>query len=183
MRIQSREKMRFTLPGALQGARQSLPLVFGVFSYGAVFGMLSRQAGLSLGDAALMSGLVFAGAAQFVALGLWITPLPMVAIVLTTLVVNLRYLLMGAALRPWFSELSSPKVYGSVFFMGDESWAMAMREFTAGGSNGAFMLGSGAAQFIAWLSATVMGYALGTVIEDPARWGLDFIFVATIIAL
>ncbi len=183
MKIQPHEKINFTASGAIKGARQSLPLVFGVFSNGAVFGMLARQAGLSLGEASLMSGLVYAGASQFMALGLWIAPLPVITIVLTTLVVNLRHILMGAALRPWFSGLSPLKSYGAVFFMGDESWAMAMREFAAGGRNGAFMLGSGVAQFIAWLSSTVMGYALGAVIEDPARWGLDFIFIATFTAL
>ncbi len=183
MRIQSQEKISFSASGAVQGMRQSLPLVFGVFSYGAVFGILARQAGLSLGEASLMSGLVYAGASQFVALGLWIAPLPVITIVLTTLVVNLRHILMGAALRPWFAELSTLKTYGSVFFMGDESWAMAMREFAAGGRDGSFLLGSGVAQFIAWLSSTVSGYTLGTGIKDPARWGLDFIFIAVFTAL
>jgi hypothetical protein len=61
-----------------------------------------------------MSALVLAGAAQLVAVELWEAPLPVVAIVATTLVVDLRYLLMGASLRPWFEELSVPRAYGSV---------------------------------------------------------------------
>ena len=44
-------------------------------------------------QALLMSNLVFGGGSLFVTLSLWVAPLPVVAIVLTTLVVNVRYLL------------------------------------------------------------------------------------------
>src|SRR5215470_13566054 len=96
------EKATFTRRGLLDGTRMILPLALGAFTYGAVFGVLARQAGLSVLEALLMSGLVFAGASQFVALGLWTAPLPIVALISTTLIVNLRHVLMGAALRPWF---------------------------------------------------------------------------------
>jgi 4-azaleucine resistance transporter AzlC len=145
--------------------------------------VLARQAGLSPLEATLMSGLVFAGAAQFVALGLWTVPLPVVAIVLTTLVVNLRHVLMGASLRPWFARLSARKAYGSVYFMVDESWALTMRELAAGGRDVAFLLGSGLLLFGAWLASTLAGQLLGAVVRDPARWGLDFAFTAAFVAL
>ena len=98
----------FTRAGALAGARRTVPLGVSAFAVGAVFGVLARQAGLGLPEALLMSALVFAGSAQFVALGLWATPLPVLAIVLTTLVVNLRHVLMGAALRSWLARLPAP---------------------------------------------------------------------------
>ncbi len=52
--------------------RQSLPLVVSDFAIDLVFGVLARQAGLSLMQAHLMSGLVFGGGSQFVALSLWV---------------------------------------------------------------------------------------------------------------
>jgi 4-azaleucine resistance transporter AzlC len=130
-----------------------------------------------------MSGLVFGGGSQFVALSLWVAPLPVVAIVLTTLVVNVRYLLMGAALSPWFAQLPLLKRYASVFFMVDESWAMAMSEFASGGRDTAFLPGSGLVLFLAWVSATVIGQTVGAAIQNPARWGLDFAFTAMFVAL
>jgi predicted branched-subunit amino acid permease len=45
------------------------------------------------------------------------------------------------------------------------------------------LLGSGLALFIAWLGATASGYVMGTLVQDPARWGLDFAFPAVIVAL
>jgi predicted branched-subunit amino acid permease len=89
--------------------------------------MLARQAGLSTLEALLMSGLVNAGSAQFVALGFWHAPLPILQITAMTLVVNLRHVLMGAAVRPWFARLAILPTYGSLFFMGDENWALSMR--------------------------------------------------------
>src|SRR5690242_2303149 len=114
------ERATFTRTGILRGVRQTLPLAVSALVVGGVFGVLARQAGLSLPESSLMSALVFAGASQFVALGLWTGPLPVVTIVLTTLIVNLRHLLLGAALRPHFSRLSPLKTYGSAFFLVDE---------------------------------------------------------------
>ena len=53
------------------GARACLPVAISVGAYGVVWGVLARGAGLSLLEAMLMSVLVFAGSAQFVALDLW----------------------------------------------------------------------------------------------------------------
>lgn len=183
MRATASSHLGFSSAGLLAGARRSLPLALSVFAYGLVFGVLARQAGLSVLEAALMSGLVNAGSSQFVALGLWHTPLPIGTIVFMTLVVNLRHILMGAALRPWFAELPTAPKYGSLFFLGDENWALTMRDLDSGGRDAAFLLGSGLPLFAAWGSSAVAGALLATELADPARWGLDFAFAATFIAL
>src|SRR5918992_4695256 len=103
--------------------------------------------------------------------------------VLTALVVNARHLLMGAALLPWFGGLPRSRVYGSAFFLNDESWALTMQDLRAGSGNGAFLLGSGLALFLAWVGATAAGRVAGAAIEDPTRWGLDVAFTAVFAAL
>jgi len=178
------EKVTFTLSGAIRGARRTIPIAISAFAIGIVFGVLSRQAKLSIVDAMLMSSLVYAGASQFVALSLWtVVPLPVTTIILTTFVVNLRHLLMGASLRPWFSQLPPWKVYTSVFFMVDESWALTMSDFAAGGRDAAFLLGSGLILFVAWVISTLIGQVAGSSIQNPAQWGLDFAFTAVFTAL
>src|SRR5215210_3960572 len=129
---ETEEPVTFTLSGALAGARRCVPIAISGFAIGLVFGTLAGQAGLGAVEAASMSALVFSGAAQFVVLELWTAPLPVATIVLTTLVVGLRHLLMGAALGPVFSKLPRLKAYGSVFFMADEKWALTMGEFAKG---------------------------------------------------
>jgi 4-azaleucine resistance transporter AzlC len=171
------------LSGIKAGIQRSLPIALSIFTYGVSFGVLARQAGLSLVESFLMSSLVFAGASQFVALELWYSPLPIATLILTTLVVNLRHVLMSAALSPWFLKLPSWKQYSYFFFLNDETWALTMGEFAKGKPNAGFLLGSGLTAFIAWLSATVVGQMLGSTIADPAKLGLDFAFTAVFIAL
>src|SRR5690606_22019569 len=67
----------------LLGARVMAPIAVSIAAYGLVWGVLARQAGLSVSEVALMSALVFAGASQFVALEMWSPEaLPVGAIVL-----------------------------------------------------------------------------------------------------
>lgn len=56
-----------------QGLVQTAPLAASVFTYGLVFGALAQQAGLSTPEAPMMSALVFAGSAQFLALVTYLT--------------------------------------------------------------------------------------------------------------
>jgi 4-azaleucine resistance transporter AzlC len=174
---------RFSFAGVGRGFRRCLPISLSVFAYGMVFGVLARQAGLSLVESAFMSGWVFAGASQFVALDLWVSPLPVPAVILTTLVLNLRHVLMGAAVYPWFSSLRPRQVYPTLYFMTDENWALSMRHYAAGERDGGFLLGSGLAIYLSWFSAAVVGQMLGASIPDPARWGLDFAFTAVFAAM
>ena len=125
-------RVTFTQSGVLKGARLTLPIAPSALAWGVVFGILARQAGLSLAEALLMSGTVFAGASQLVAMELWRAPLPVLEILLTTLIINLRHVLMGAALHPWFTHLSAAQRYGSAFFITDESWALTLNELERG---------------------------------------------------
>lgn len=175
--------MAFTLAGAVAGARQSVPLALGSAAYGVVFGALARQTGLAPAEALAMSGLVVAGAAQFVALEVWTTPVPVAALLLTTLIVNARHLVMGAALRPWFGRLPARQAYPALFFLSDESWALTHRALASGGRDGAVLLGSGLLLSVGWLAGTATGLAAGARIGDPARWGLDFAATAVFAAL
>jgi 4-azaleucine resistance transporter AzlC len=171
------------LAGIGEGFFACMPLALSAFAYGIAFGVLSRQATLSLLESALMSGLVFAGASQFAALGLWAAPLPIAALILTTLVINLRHLLMGAALAPHLAGVPRWKQLLSAFFITDESWALTMGRFARGSRNSSFLLGAGIALMIGWVGATIVGQLAGSVVGDPARWGLDFAFSAVFLAL
>ncbi|ELY95997.1 AzlC family ABC transporter permease [Natrialba taiwanensis] len=175
--------MHFSMTGVREGFIECIPIALSVAGYGIAFGVLAAQAGVTVAEAAFMSATVLAGAAQLIAIELWAHPIPVGTIVATTFIVNLRYVLMGAALQPWFSRLSPLQSYGSVFFTADENWALTMGEFRSGSRRGAFLLGSGLAIWIFWISATVVGAVSGAAIGDPARYGLDFALTAVFIAI
>lgn len=170
----SRALDHFSRAGAWRGVREALPLGLSVVMYGSVFGVLARQAEMTFAEAFLMSTLVFAGSAQFVVIGMWAAPLPVLSIVLTTLAINLRHLLMGATLRPRFARFTPRQSYGSMMVMTDENWALALSRFERGERDGAFLLGGGIVMHLSWVIATVLGYLAGSAISDPEAIGLDF---------
>jgi 4-azaleucine resistance transporter AzlC len=173
----------FDRSGIIAGFWAGLPVAIGVGGYGIAFGVIARQSGLSTAEATLMSALVLAGASQLIAVELWGSPLPIVAILATTLVVNLRYVLMSASLRPWFKHLSAGRVYGSVFFITDETWALSIADLRTGAKRGAFLVGSGIALWSLWVATTAVGAVVGSAIADPERFGLDFVLTAIFVIL
>jgi predicted branched-subunit amino acid permease len=113
----------------------------------------------------------------------WADPVPIVAVCLTTLAMNARYLLLGATLRPWFGGLPGSRVYPSLFVLGDGNWALAMREYAQGRNDAAFLLGSGIVMWLTWVSATAAGHAFGAILGRPERFGIDFMLAAFFAAM
>lgn len=169
--------------GAARGLRAALPLAVGSAVFGVAFGVLARQAGLTAGQAVVMSALVFAGSSQMAVLGLWAAAAPAAAIVTTALAVNLRHILMGTTLRPWFGRLPARRAYPALFFMTDETWSLTLRALTTGVGGPAYLVGSGLALFVTWVVGTALGHALGHSVADPSGWGLDFVATAAFAAL
>jgi predicted branched-subunit amino acid permease len=168
----------FTFQGWLAGARGIAPLAPAVAVYGAAFGVLAQAAGLTAPETVLFSAVVNAGGAQMASLQAWDNPVPILAVGLTTLAMNARYLLLGAALRPWFSGLPPYQSYPSLFMMGDGNWALALREHARGRQDAAFLVGSGMVLWILWVCSTAAGHLFGQALGDPARFGIDFMLAA-----
>jgi 4-azaleucine resistance transporter AzlC len=180
--------LAFTWRGLTAGFRVCLPVAIGVAVYGVLFGLLARQKGLPLWGAQGMSLGVFAGASQLIALDLWGPNLPVASLVATTLIVNLRHVLMGAALAPWLSRVSARQAYVSLFFMTDESWALSLGRWSeerrrGQAVDGAFLIGAGLCVYVFWNASTALGHVLVSGLDDPARYGLDFAFTAVFTAL
>lgn len=181
--------------------RLFLPVAISIASYGVVWGVLAGQAGLSPLEVLLMSGFVYAGSSQFVAITMWSPAgLPIASIIVATAIINLRMLLMTATLRPLFDGTPRWKALLAMFLVSDEVWAMTMARtakrssevFLLRGdepapghdlSGPAFMLGAGTLAWIAWVGSTLTGRLAGAVIDDPTTYGLDFAFTATFLAL
>ena len=168
----------------LLGVRLFIPVAISIAAYGLVWGVVAGQAGLSAVEVLLMSGIVYAGASQFVALDLW-TPgaLPILSIVIATAIINLRMMLMTATLRPLFADVPRWQAMLAMFVVSDEVWAMTMAQSAKGKISPSFMLGAGTLAWIGWTGSTLAGRLLGSVIADPSTYGLDFAFTAVFLAL
>jgi 4-azaleucine resistance transporter AzlC len=176
----------WSLKGMAHGMRLSLPATFGLVVFATAFGALAAQKGLGLVEATLMSALVYAGASQFVAMDIWTQPVTaslVVTLGLVTAVVNMRFLLMSASLRPWLGELPSWQTYPALAVLVEPAWLIAARYRAEGGSDAAVYLGAGLVMWTAWVPATAAGYLLGTWIGDIERFGLDVVLPAFFIVM
>lgn len=153
------------------------------FLVGVPFGILAREAGLDALQASGMSVLMFAGASQFVALELFRSGAGALVVVGTTLLINLRHLLMAASLRPHFGERPLPHRLGLAYLLVDESFAMAAGWYRRGGRGIAYYVAFGGAMWVLWNAGTIAGVMAGSRVPDPRAVGLDFAITATFIAI
>jgi 4-azaleucine resistance transporter AzlC len=166
----------------LRGMQATIPMGIGVAIYGVVFGLLARQVGVTFLENLLMNVIVLAGAAQTASLDLWSYPLPIFSIVLTTLLINLRLILLGAAARPWLHQAPDRKVYPMLHVMADEGWAVAMNARRKGELDIGFFLGTNLFVALCWVPSIAIGHLVGGGIGDPAAIGLDFAFTTVFAA-
>lgn len=174
----SRPTAVFTWNGVVAGAARSLLIAPSVCAFALAVGIMAASRGLTTPELALMSTWVAAGGAQMAMMQIWTEPLPLLSLVLTTLAMNARYILLGAALHPWLGKLPGWQIYPTLFTMGDGNWALSMREFYQRRVDAGFFLGSGVVLWLLWIAATVAGHLLGQVLSDPRQYGLDFMLAA-----
>ena len=158
------------------GARNTFPLLLGAFPFGLIYGALAVASGLSKGAAMAMSAIVFAGSAQFVALGLVAAGAPLLIIFLTTFIVNLRHMLYSATLLPYLKNLPQRWRIPLAFWLTDETFAVTIhrvREGDASPFRHWFQLGSSLAMYLNWQLWCLVGLILGDRIPDASSWGLD----------
>ena len=170
----------------LEGARDTFPLVVGAAPFGIIYGTLAATAGISFAATLAMSLFVFAGASQFVCVTLVTAGTAWPMIVLTTFVVNLRHLLYGATMVPFYKNLSKPWKMLLAFGLTDETFAVAAARYSQkdGVSNKHFYnLGSMLFMYTNWNLCTFIGLTVGTTFSEISKWGLDFAMVATFIGI
>jgi len=165
------------------GARQALPVVLGYLPIGFAFGVLAVQAGLHPLAVALMSYFVFAGAAQLIAAQLLATGVGIAGIVLMTFVVNLRHLLMSAAMTPYLRGWSKPRQAWFSFEMTDETFALNHARFASHGVNKEEALGLNSFAHAGWVIGGILGTLFDEAVGDLTYLGLDFALPGMFIAL
>ncbi len=169
----------FTLHGFWRGARDGVPLGLSILVYGLAFGLVASQALLSLGQALAMSAAVYSGSAQLAALNLMQTgQMTLTTLAATIMVINARYILFGAALRPWLGQTTPLKAYGSLLLLGDANWIFTMKAIQSGEQDRAYLAGSGVPMFAGWLVGTAVGLTSGSMLPSPHTLGVDLMLPA-----
>lgn len=178
------ERSGFTKAGVRRGIIRTLPFGVSALAFGTAFGVLAGSLpGIGAVGAILMSITVYSGSAQMVGLDLWGSQAGILAIWMTTLLISLRYVLLGLTTRSWFAGHPRWIRFALPFTMSDEVWALTFGEFEQERRDLGFFLGSGLMMMSCWVSGTTIGLVIGGRVPNPAAWGIDFVATAAFTGL
>ncbi|MDF7637868.1 AzlC family ABC transporter permease [Lactobacillus sp. ESL0791] len=164
---------------------EALPTVFGYIGIGAAFGIVGHSAGLSIWQILLISMLVYAGSAQFVMVTMLLAHSSLLAIVFSVFLVNARMILMSTSLTPYLKKESLPKNIWLGTLLTDESYALAMNKlnYTNRTLNFTWFNTVNLVSYLTWIGSSALGAGLGSLIADPAKFGINFAITAMFIGL
>ncbi|MGG4265152.1 AzlC family ABC transporter permease [Peribacillus simplex] len=170
--------------GFWQGVKDCIPTLLGYLSIGFAAGVVEKTSGLSMIEVALMSLLLYAGSAQFIAAGMIAASHPVSAIIFTIFFVNSRHLLLSAALAPYFRHQSLKQNMITGALLTDETFGVAVTSAQKKKQlDFKWMLGLNLAAYLNWFIANMAGGFFGQWIPDPEKYGMDFALPAMFIGL
>ncbi|MEW6726442.1 MAG: AzlC family ABC transporter permease [Bacillota bacterium] len=165
------------------GVGKAVPIMLGYVALAIAYGVLAREAGLTLWETMAMSTFVYAGASQFIATGMFAAAMDPWTIIATTFLVNLRHILMSASLVRYVRKLR----FFDLALLGtgitDETFALNSTEYAQRQRHHFFMYGTNLASYLAWNTGSLIGALSGTIVPGLDRLPLDFALPAMFISL
>jgi 4-azaleucine resistance transporter AzlC len=168
----------------LSGARESFPSIVGLIPFGLIVGTASTAAGIDPWLSLVMSIIVYAGASQLAAIGLMVQGAPLLIVIATVLVVNLRFTMYSATLAPLFRDLPVRRRWVIGYALTDHLFALMNARFdvTRPARNAdAFYFGGAIPTWLMWQTSVAVGIFAGTLV--PKNWQLDFAIPLVFLAL
>lgn len=170
-----------------KGFTRAIPVMLGYVTIGFAYGVLAQNEGLSLFNGVLMSIIVYAGSAQLIGAGMFGLGAHPLSIIATTFIVNLRHLLMSAAIAPKLKDTPEEWNKTEVFLFGleltDETFALHSSTFAVEAPSKASLFVSNLSSQLSWVIGSALGMLAGSLIGDITPYGLDFVLGAMFIAL
>lgn len=129
---------------------------------GIACGIVLFDAGFTVSQILLMSVLVFAGAAQFLAASMTLTGASVSAIIVMVFFLNLRHILMSASISEFVKNRG---LTYHIFFghtLSDESFGINFSYFQQGGWSAEEALTASLSNYGTWVASTVIGGVIGS---------------------
>lgn len=168
MRVDKRKEL-------LTGMKDAIPIVLGYLPLGFAFGVLANNdAGMTVGEATLMSVMCFTGAGQYIAVGMLRDGAAAVAIILTNLLVNLRYFLFATSLVPHFKSLPTRTATLLSYGLTDETYAVSVAHYARYPATTYYLAGLNLTSHVSWIASSALGAWLGNLMTNTEQFGLDF---------
>lgn len=159
----------------IAGMKLSAGVTASYLPFGIVCGVAAVQAGMSETAAIAMPALVFGGSSQVVVNQLLLAKAPLWVVILSGLVVNMRFMIYSAGLARHARRASLRERLLYAAFIVDHTYAFTeqrAREKPKTRHLLAYYLGCSAVTWSAWLAFNALGVFAGLAI--PASWQLEF---------
>lgn len=164
------------------GMQAGMPVCVGYFSVSFGFGAMAVSQGLGVWQAILISATNLTSAGQFAGLTVIAAGAAMIEMILTQLVINSRYALMGLALGQRLGpEVGNGKRLVAAFFDTDEVFALGMSR--KGRLTTSFFVGAGTVAALGWVGGTALGALAGSVLPLMVRAALGTMLYGMFIAI
>jgi 4-azaleucine resistance transporter AzlC len=153
--------------GFIDGIRAAIPVMVGYLPAGMTFGILSREVPIPIADVFGFSGIVFAGASQYMAINLLNTGATYLEIIIATFLLNFRHFLMSAGISQRLAEKHAGKLAAVAYGITDETFAVAssQKDILSAG----YLAALGLFSWLSWNVGSLIGYLAGSYL--PERLG------------
>jgi len=179
MSVYERDEWRRVLPLAV---RTSIPVLLGYVPLGIAFGLTLVAAGFPWWLSPIMGIFIFAGAAQFMAIGLMQQGTGIFEIALFTLLMNARHIVYGLSMLVPFSKSGSWKPY-LIFGLTDETYGLLTTVRPPQNVDETkFYAATTALNHLYWVVGCTLGAFVGSALTLDTT-GLDFALTALFIVL
>ncbi|MDT8421368.1 MAG: AzlC family ABC transporter permease [Desulfuromonadales bacterium] len=167
----------------LCGVKSVIPLLVGVVPFSLITGLASTNAGFTPVETIGMSCLVFAGASQLAVIDLVNQNAAEIVIILTGIIINLRFCMYSASLAPHFSNLTLTTRGFLAYLLTDHAYAVSIVAFNNERKTHKhfFYIGAAATLWVVWQTSLLLGIFLGVLV--PSSWPLDFVIPLTFLGL
>jgi len=158
----------------MDGLKQAIPIIVGFIPVGFTFGVLATKSGIPGYLAVVMSFFVLAGSSQFIAISMFAASMSPITIIVTTFIVNLRHLLMSAAIAPHLSKMPALRRLMFSFQLVDESFAIHMANIDRNNFGEAQAITVNCVAHFCWTAGTFIGVCGSHLIADIKPLGFDY---------
>lgn len=174
-------------PSVRAGVVAMLPITVGVVPFDLIAGIAATDAGLGLAEAVGFSVVIFAGAAQLAALDLIGRDAPLLVVIGTVLIINLRMLMYSAGLAPRLADQSRARRLAGAYWLTDQTFAVSIVRFdddrAAPVARWWFYTGAGLALWSVWQTSTILGVVAGETVPEvvPLGFALPLAFLSLLV--
>ena len=168
-----------------RGITVGLPIMIGYLPIALTYGVLAKQAGMSLLELTLMSVMVYAGASQFMGANMIAVGAGAVEIIIATFVLNFRHFVMSLSFMNHMRDFSIKQKLPLSLGLTDESFAVsALHTKEVEHKHGSyFYMALFLTAYISWITGSFIGGVLGEIIPEQLSQSMGIALYAMFIGL